>query len=152
MTRITAVTQDRLPKELALRGITTIEAANCYIMETYVPRHNKQFCVKPASDKSAFTPWISTMPLADVLCVQTDRAVQLDNTVRYNSFVLQIPKNEYRYSYAKTEVKVHEYLDHQLAIFYGPLCIGRYDADGKLKDETDKTTEASYDKKYARAA
>lgn len=150
--RMFGTLQDRLPKEFTLRGITTVEEANRYITEIYIPRHNKQFCVKPASDKSAFTSWISTMPLADVLCVQTDRTVQLDNTVRHNNFILQIPKNEYRYSYAKTEVKVHEYLDHQLAIFYGPLCIGRYDADGKLKDDANKTTEASHDKKLARAA
>ena len=133
--RMFGTLQARLPKEIALHNITTIEEANRYITEVYIPRHNKQFCVKPSSDKSAFTPWTSLMPLEDILCLEINRTVQHDNTVRYKALVLQVPKSEYRHHYVKAEVKVHEYLDHQLAIFYGPLCIGRYDANGVLKSE-----------------
>jgi len=79
------------------------------------------------------------MPLEDILCIEKDRTVQLDNTVRYNGLILQIPKNEYRHHYIKAEVKVHEYFDHQLSIFYGPLCIGRYEANGTLKSDGVKT-------------
>lgn len=130
--RMFATLQDRLPKELALHNIANIEDANKYIREVYLPRHNEQFCVKPASDQRAFIPWVSTMALEDILCLEETRTVQLDNTVRYKGLVLQIPKNEYRHHYIKAEVKVHEYINHQLAIFYGPLCIGRYDANGTL--------------------
>ena len=129
--------QDRLPKELALHNITTIEGANRYIKEIYLPRHNEQFGIKPASDKRAFIPWSSsaTTTLEDILCLEEYRTVQHDNTVRYKGLVLQIPKNEYRSQYIRAEVKVHEYLDHQLAIFYGPLCIGRYEANGLLMSD-----------------
>ena len=133
--------QNRLPKELALNNITSIEEANRYIKEDYLPRHNEQFCVKPASDKRAFIPWLPTVTTAleDILCLEEYRTVQRDNTVRYKGMILQIPKNEYRSQYIKAEVKVHEYLDHQLAIFYGPLCVGRYDAKGLLiSDEVAK--------------
>lgn len=132
--RMFGTLQARLPKELALYNITTIEEANRYINEVYIPRHNKQFCVKPASDKTAFIPWSPTVPVAleDILCLEEHRTVGHDNTVRYKKLVLQIPKNEYRSQYIKAEVKVHEYIDHQLAVFYGPLCIGRYDAEGQL--------------------
>lgn len=126
--------QDRLPKELALYNITTIEEANRYIKEIYIPRHNEQFCVQPASSESAFMPWVSATALEDILCLKECRTVQHDNTVRYEGLILQIPKNEYRHHYIKTEVTVHEYHDRQLAIFYGPLCIGRYDACGELKN------------------
>lgn len=137
--------QARLPKELALNNITTIEEANRYIKEIYLPRHNEQFCVKPASDKRAFIPWSSTATTAleDILCLEEYRTVQRDNTVRHKGMVLQIPKNEYRSQYIKAEVKVHEYLDHQLAIFYGPLCIGRYEANGTLKSSGTKTDKAA---------
>lgn len=127
--------QGRLPKELSLHHITSIKDANQYIKDIYLPRHNEQFCVQPASDQRAFVPWSSTIALEDILCIEEDRSVQKDNTVRYNGLVLQIPKNEYRHHYIKAEVKVHEYLDHQLAIFYGPLCIGKYDANGILKGD-----------------
>jgi transposase len=131
--RMFGTLQNRLPKELALHNITTLEGANRYIKEIYTPRHNEQFCVKPASVERAFIPWVSaTVALEDVLCLEESRTVQHDNTVRYNGLILQIPKNEYRHHYIKAEVKVHEYCDHQLAIFYGPLCIGRYDAEGVL--------------------
>lgn len=133
--RMFGTLQDRLPKELALYNITTIEEANKYIKQTYLPRHNEQFGVKPASDDRAFIPWTSTMALEDILCLKGPRMVQHDNTVRYKGFILQIPKNEYRHHYIKAEVMVYEYHDHQLAIFYGPLCIGRYQADGELKSQ-----------------
>jgi len=130
--------QDRLPKELALHNITTIEEANRYIKENYIPRHNEQFCTKPASPEKAFIPWVSAVALEDILCLKGHRTVQHDNTVRYKGFILQIPKNDYRHHYIKTEVTVHEYFDRQLAIFYGPLCIGRYDVNGELKSHETK--------------
>lgn len=131
--RMFGTLQNRLPKELALHNITTVEEANRYIKEIYIPRHNEQFCVKPASAERAFITWVSaTVVLEDVLCLEECRTVQHDNTVRYNGLILQIPKNEYRYHYIKAEVKVHEYCDRKLAIFYGPLCIGRYNANGEL--------------------
>ena len=37
--------QDRLPKELKLAGIGTIEAANRWLSETYMAAHNKQFAI-----------------------------------------------------------------------------------------------------------
>ena len=37
--------QDRLPKELKLAGISTIEAANRWLSETYMAAHNKQFAI-----------------------------------------------------------------------------------------------------------
>jgi len=130
--RMFGTLQDRLPKELALRNITTIEEANRYIQEEYLPRHNAQFTVQPLSPETAFTPCPATISLNDVLCIEEERTVQRDNTVRYNGFILQIPQNEYRYHYVKVPVTVHEYLDHTMAMFYGPLCIGRYDQQGQI--------------------
>ena len=42
--------QDRLVKELALAGITTVEAANVFLREVYLPAHNARFAVKPAGE------------------------------------------------------------------------------------------------------
>jgi|GEM_PF-4563204 len=38
--------QDRLPKELALAGITTVEAANHWLAETYIAQHNAAFALE----------------------------------------------------------------------------------------------------------
>ena len=46
--------QDRLPKELALAGITTIEAANRFLREVYLPEHNRTFAIAPEEPAAAF--------------------------------------------------------------------------------------------------
>ena len=130
--RMFGTLQNRLPKELDLKHIETLEEANRYIREVYIPRHNKQFTVKPKIEESAFVPWKNQLELDEFLCLQDDRIVQNDNTVRYKNLILQIPKNEYRHQYIKAKVQVREYLDKTIGIFYGPLNIGRYDMDGNL--------------------
>jgi hypothetical protein len=130
--------QARIPKELALYNITTIEAANKYLKEVYLPRHNKQFSVKPASEESAFMPWRLQFSLQDILCIQEDRVVQRDNTIRYKGLILQIPKNEFRHHYIKAKVKIHEYSGGNVSVFYGPLCIGLYNQSGNLLKQTQK--------------
>ena len=49
--------QDRLPKELALAGITTIEAANRFLREVYLPEHNRTFAIAP--EEPAARSWWS---------------------------------------------------------------------------------------------
>ncbi len=53
-----------------------------------------------------------------------------DNTVRYKGLVLQIPANRHRHHYVKARVRVHEHPDATLAVFHGPRCLARYQADG----------------------
>ena len=132
--RMFGTLQNRLPKELALAGIKTIEEANVYLRNVYLPRHNELFMVPPKETKSAYTPWIG-IGLQDILCVQEERIVQQDNTIRYNGLVLQIPKNDYRHHYVKTTVNVHTYQNGSMAVFYGHMCIGKYDSLGNLVRE-----------------
>jgi transposase len=124
--------QNRLPKELALHNITTIKEANRYIQDIYLPRHNAQFTVKPKCEESAFMEWKSCRPLKDILCIQEERTVQKDNTIRYDGLILQIPKNKYRHQYIKVQVEIHKYADGRIAAFYGAFCIGQYNEEGKL--------------------
>src|SRR5437899_6533732 len=46
--------QGRLPQELRLRGITTVEAANLFLREHYVAEFNRRFQVQAAERVSAF--------------------------------------------------------------------------------------------------
>ena len=52
--RVFQTLQDRLVKELALAGITTMEAADAFIRDVYVPAHNARFSVKAEQEGSAF--------------------------------------------------------------------------------------------------
>ena len=123
--------QDRLVKELRLTGITTIEAANRFIAETYLPDHNARFAKPPEHPESAFME-IGLEQVRDILCRQEERVVGNDNCVAYRRLSLQIPPSPLRPHFVRAKVRVHEYPDATLAIFLGPRRIASYDADGKL--------------------
>ena len=44
--RLFRTLQGRVPKELALAGITTMEAANAWLRDTYIPAHNARFAIE----------------------------------------------------------------------------------------------------------
>lgn len=127
--------QDRLVKELALTSITTVEAANAFIREVYLPAHNARFAVKPEQDGSAFIAIGSSVDLNEVLCIQEERQVGNDNTVTFHRLRLQIPPSPLRAHFVKARVKVRHYADDSYAIFHGPRCIARHDATGTLSGE-----------------
>lgn len=129
--RVFRTLQDRLPKELALAGITEMAAANRYLAEHFLPAYNRRFAVPASEAGTAFVPWKGA-GLADLLCVQEDRVVANDNTVRYQGMSLQIPPDPHRFHYVKVLVRVHAYPDGTLAVFHGPRCLARYHADGQL--------------------
>ena len=131
--RMFGTLQGRLPKELALAGITTMDEANRFLREVYLPEHNARFARPPEDTGSAFVPF--TGALEDILCIHEERVVGNDNTVRYNNRILQIPADRHRHHYVKARVRVHEYPDHSLAVFQGPRRLARYSAEGELIDE-----------------
>jgi transposase len=125
--------QDRLPKELRLAGIATVAAANRFLCETYLPEHNARFAVPPEHPETAFVADAASVH-RHILCVQEERVVGNDNTVRYRGLCLQIPQSPLRPHFVKARVRVHDYPDGSLAIFHGPRCLARYRADGSPLD------------------
>jgi len=122
--------QGRLPKELALKGITTMSEANRYLQESYLPAYNRKFAHQAREEGSAFMPYIGP-PLEEILCEQHDRTVQGDNCVRFENLLLQIPRDDYRCNYIRAKVKVHKHLDGTLALFHGPRKLADYDQQGQ---------------------
>jgi len=131
--RVFGTLQDRLPKEFRLAGIATVADANRFLAETFIADYNRRFAVAPAHAGSAF---VAAAPAQwrDVLCVQEERTVGNDNTVRYQGRVLQIPPSPLRPHYVKAKVRVHHYPDGTYAVFHGPRPLARYGADGALLD------------------
>jgi transposase len=133
--RMFGTLQDRLPKELRLAGIATLAAANRFIAEVYLPQHNARFAVAASTPGSAFVSdpaghW------RDILCVQEERIVGNDNTVRYRKLSLQLPPSPLRAHFVKVRVRVHHYPDDTLALFHGPRRLACYGADGQLLADT----------------
>ena len=140
--RMFGTLQARLPKELALHGIKTLEEANRYLRDVYLPRHNQQFMVKSKDKRRAYIPWAGG-DLNEILCHQEERIVQNDNTVSYNTLRLQIPQDDLRHHYVKTTVQVRRYLDESLGLFFGNRCLGRYDSQGKIKEPIQELEKAA---------
>jgi transposase len=132
--RMFGTLQKRLPQELRLAGISTMEAANRFLREKFLPQHNSCFAIKPEEPGSAFVPFAGH--LDDILCIQEDRTVAGDNTVRYKRLILQIPEDRHRHHYVKAKVRVHEYPDGSLAVFHGPRRLATFEADGRHKEES----------------
>lgn len=122
--------QERLPKELALTGITDMEAANRYLQKVYMPAFNNEFKQPAAVEGSAFVPWIGG-ELEEFLCERHERVVGHDNCVSFNNLKLQIPADPHRCHYVKTKVNVLRYPDGKLAILHGPRKIASYDEAGQ---------------------
>lgn len=131
--RIFRTLQDRLPKELAVAGITDMAAANQFLRDRFLPAYNRRFAVPAAEAGTGFVPW-SGSNLAEMRCVHEERVVANDNTVRYQGIVLQIPPDRHRFHYVKGTVRVHAYPDGTLAVFHGPRCLARYHTDGRLRE------------------
>lgn len=119
-----------MPKELALAGVTDVQAANRYIREVYLPAHNARFAAEPADMASALMP-VAEAQWRDILCVQEERVVARDNTVAWNGQRLQIPPHPARAHFVRAKVRVHHYPDGEIAVFHGPRPLVRWRPDEK---------------------
>ena len=127
--RLFGTLQDRLPKELALAGIGTVEAANRWLADSYIAAHNERFAIKAAQEGSAFVA-DATGAWREILCIQEERTVGNDNTVKWRRLSLQLPPCRLRPHFVKAKVRVHEYPDGRLAVFWGPHRLADYEANG----------------------
>lgn len=103
--------QDRLVKELRLRGISNITDANEYLWGEYIPEHNRRFAVEPASSADAHRPLLDLHDLKAILAIRLDRQVSNDFVVRYKNRFFQLgPKQPVRVC-RHAKVCVQERLD-----------------------------------------
>ena len=122
--------QGRLPQELRLHGITTVEAANRFLRERYIAEFNQRFQGKAAQSGTAFTR-CGRRDLDRVFSLQFERTVNRDNTVSWQNLSLQIERVSWRATLAGCNVTVHQHLDGSVSLSYGPHTLGRYTAAGE---------------------
>jgi len=123
--------QGRLPQELRLRGITTMETANGFLRRDYIPEFNSRFTVAAAQPGTAFVPNASHLDLDRIFSIHHERTVNNDNTVRLAHMTLQIQPTIWRSTLAGCRVVVQERLDDTIVISYGPHQVGRFTSDGQ---------------------
>jgi transposase len=123
--------QGRLPQELRLQGIDSLEEANRFLREHYMAEFNRRFQVRAAERGTAFL-LRRGQNLDLTFSLQFERAVNRDNTVSFQHLRLQIEPVRWRATLAGCTVKVHQHLDGTLTITHGPQRLGRYSAEGEL--------------------
>jgi transposase len=121
--------QGRLPQELRLHKIASLEAANVFLREHYIAEFNRHFQVAAAQRGNAFLA-CRRRDLDLVFCLQFERAVNRDNTVSFQNLSLQIEAVRWRATLAGCQVMVHQHLDGTLSLTHGPHLLGRYTAEG----------------------
>jgi transposase len=122
--------QGRLPQELRLAGITTVEGANKFLREKYIKEFNAKFSV-PAAEKGTAFRRTNRSDLNWIFTVQTERVVGKDNTVAIGDRLWQIDKTRFRSTLAGSTVTIHEHLDGNVSIRFGPHVVGRFDSKGE---------------------
>ena len=122
--------QGRLPQELRLAGVQTVEEANRFLREHYITEFNAKFTVAAAQKGTAFRR-CSRTDLDWVFTVQTERVVAKDNTVAIGDRSWQIEKSRFRHTLAGCTVMIHEHLDGRISIRYGPHVVAQFDGQGR---------------------
>jgi len=84
--------QNRLIKEMRLKGIKSTEEGNRFLKH-YLPAYAKRFAVQPANDTDLHRPVLKRADLDAVFCVKTIRVLRNDFTVAYNGRLYQIEDN-----------------------------------------------------------
>jgi transposase len=119
--------QGRLPQELRVAGIRTVEEANRFLREHYIAEFNRRFGVVALEPGTAFLP-ASGRDLDRVFSIQHERVVNRDNTVQLDQQVFQIEEVRWRGTLAGCRVILCEHLDGRLTIHYGPHLVAEFSA------------------------
>jgi transposase len=137
--------QGRLPQELRLHKIASLEAANGFLREHYMAEFNRRFQVAAAQRGSAFLP-CRRRDLNLIFSLQFERTVNRDNTVSFQNLSLQIERVRWRASLAGCQAVVHQHLDGTLSLTHGPHCLGRYTAQGTALAATEMPARRAVEK------
>jgi len=104
--------QDRVVKEMRLKGIASIEEGNKFL-EGYLPIYNKRFTVKALQEANLHREIPAGLNLDKVLCIKTERVLRNDFTIAHDGKLYQVAEHVH----AK-KVMVEERVDGSLHITY----------------------------------
>jgi transposase len=129
--RMNRTLQGRVVNELRVAGAATIEAANAYLRDVYLPQHNATFQRPPRDPATAFVP-LGDVDLDTILCQEAERVIAPDNTVLIAGHVLQIDRQTGRRTCAGLRVLARQHLNGTITIIRPPnLVLGHFSADGQ---------------------
>lgn len=108
--------QDRLVKGLRVAGAKTLEQANAYLQNEYLPWWNKTLTQAPANSSDAHRKLGKEHRLEASLSYVESRQVSNDYTIRYQGKIYQIPRKDIRTGLRGASVRIELRLDGSLAV------------------------------------
>lgn len=109
--------QHRLVKELGLRGISSIQAANEYMPE-FREDYNRRFAVEPRSNHDTHRSLLKQENLDLILSHQEIRTLSKNLTIQYRKIINQIQTARPTYALRKAKVIVRENAQGEVNILY----------------------------------
>ena len=111
--RLFATLQDRLVKELRIRGISTIQDANKFLDSHYLREFNRKFSIKASNKGNLHRPIPEGTDLKKILCIRTERTVRNDFTISHNGKLYQIAE-----AVTSKKITVEEHIDGTMKIIH----------------------------------
>lgn len=90
--RLWETLQSRLPVELNIAGITTMQEANAFLA-MFIVKYNKQFAIEPRDPQSAYRKLENNINLDHILCVKETRLVDNGSTFSYGNVYYKVIRN-----------------------------------------------------------
>lgn len=109
--------QDRLVKEMRLRGISSHEAGNAYLPE-FIADFNQRFAVQPISQHDAHRPLTAQDDLARILTWQESRTLSKNLTVQFEKVVYQVQTERPTYAMRNAQVTVCKDVSGNISLLY----------------------------------
>jgi hypothetical protein len=114
--RFFGTAQDRLVKGLRQAGASSLEEANRYLEQVYLPLWNERFSKAPAQPADAHRPLLAEQDLAAILSHVERRTVTRDYTLQLGGQTYQIPREAIRPGLRGARVEVERRLDGELLV------------------------------------
>jgi transposase len=108
--------QDRLVKGMRVAGVKTIEQANAYLENEYLPEWNAKFAVVPACADDAHRPLRKQDRLDTILCRVEERVVGNDYTVRLHGQTYQIVRADIQPRLRAARLRIEQRRDGTVAV------------------------------------
>jgi hypothetical protein len=114
--------QDRLVKELRLRGIDTVEVGNQFL-ESFQDDFNTRFGRVPTNCKDLHRTLAKHECLEDILTWQEERTVTKNLTIQYDRVVYLLEPTEFSLELKRKKVRIYDYPDGTIDIRYEGLSL-----------------------------
>lgn len=132
--RLFGTLQDRLVKELRLKGISTIDEANEFIEKEYLPKHNEKYSVEPRSNTNLHRE-AKGYDLDEILCIKETRVLTSDFTLRHKNIWYQLERKQKTLIFPRNEITIKTHLDGRTTLSIRKTPLFFHEIDKPIKEK-----------------